>query len=130
MDAERLKTVPLFAGLSKKERATVARLADEIDVTAGEHLVDEGRFAHEFFAITEGNAEVVHDGAVVNSLGPGDFFGEIALVTMGRRTASVVAKTPMKLMVIFGPNFNALTLEIPDVKKQIDTAIQERCAGM
>ena len=130
MDAGSLKTIPLFADLSKHQRDTVARLADEVDVQQGEHLVDEGRFAHEFFAITDGRAEVVHDGKVINELGPGDFFGEIALVTMGRRTASVVAKTPMKLMVIFGPNFNTLTFEMPDVKKKIDAAIEERCANM
>jgi len=130
MDADRLKTVPLFAELSKHERATVARLADEVDVAKGQHLVEEGRFAHEFFAITEGEAEVTHEGRVLNELKPGDFFGEIALVTLGRRTASVVAKTPMKLVVIFGPNFNSLRFELPDVKKQIDAAIEERCANM
>lgn len=130
MDADRLKTIPLFAELSKHERATVAHLADEIDVAQGEHLVDEGRFAHEFFAIIEGQAEVTHEGRVLSELGPGDFFGEIALVTMGKRTASVVAKTPMKVVVIFGPSFNSLRSDLPDLKKQIDAAIEERCASL
>ena len=80
--------------------------------------------------IEDGKADVVHEGKVVNQLGPGDFFGEIALVTMGRRTASVVATSPMKVVVIFGPNFSDLTLHMPDVKKKIDQAIEERCAQM
>jgi CRP/FNR family cyclic AMP-dependent transcriptional regulator len=130
MESDTLKQIPLFGALSKKERKAVARLADEVDVPEGEHLVEEGRFAHEFFAISDGSAEVIHEGKVINELGPGDFFGEIALITLGRRTASVVAKTPMKVVVIFGPNFNALNAEMPEIKKRIDAAIQARCAEM
>ena len=130
MDASNLRAIPLFADLSKNQLALAARLADEIKIPAGEHLVDEGRFAHEFFAISEGRAEVQHGGATIAELGPGDFFGEIALVTMGRRTASVVAATPMKLVVIFGPNFNALTDELPALKTKIDAAIEARCANL
>ncbi|MCI0346632.1 MAG: cyclic nucleotide-binding domain-containing protein, partial [Chloroflexi bacterium] len=104
MDAARMKTIPLFAALSDKDRTRVAQLADEVDVKAGDHLVDEGRFAHEFFVIEEGEADVVHGGQSLATLGPGDFFGEIALIKTERRTASVVAKTPMKLVVMFGPN--------------------------
>jgi CRP/FNR family transcriptional regulator, cyclic AMP receptor protein len=130
MDADRLKRIPLFAELSHKQLERAARLADEIDVGEGEHLVDEGRLAHEFFAIEDGKAEVLHESKVIGELGPGDFFGEIALVTMGRRTASVVAKSPMKVVVIFGPNFNSLADDLPQVKQKIDQAIAERCASM
>src|SRR5437763_1100789 len=127
MDASNLRAIPLFADLSKKLLALAARIADEINITPGEHLVDEGRLAHEFFAISEGRAEVQHGGATIAELGPGDFFGEIALVTMGRRNASVVAATPMKLVVIFGPNFISLRDELPDLKKKIDAVIEARC---
>ena len=130
MDVRELKRIPLFAELPRKQLKQAARLADEVEVAEGTHLVDEGRFAHEFFVIEDGKADVVHEGKVVNQLGPGDFFGEIALVTMGRRTASVVATSPMKVVVIFGPNFSDLTLHMPDVKKKIDQAIEERCAQM
>jgi voltage-gated potassium channel len=130
MDAKELKEIPLFAGLSKRELAAAARLSDAITVPAGEHIVDEGKFAHEFFAIIDGTAEVQHEGKTVAELGPGDFFGEIALVTLARRTASVVAKTPMTLLVIFGPNFSSLRYDFPDVKTKIDAAIAERCASM
>jgi CRP/FNR family cyclic AMP-dependent transcriptional regulator len=130
MDVKELKRIPMFADLPRKQLAMAARLADELAVEQGAHLVDEGQFAHEFFVIEDGTADVVHDEKVLAQLGPGDFFGEIALVTMGRRTASVVAASPMKLIVIFGQNFNELTATMPDVKEKIDQAIEKRCAQL
>ena len=130
MDTTRLKSVPLFASLADKELKQVAHLADEVDVPEGQHLVDEGRFAHEFFVIEDGTAEVQHEGKTVATLGAGDFFGEIALIRTDRRTASVVAKTPMKLIVIFGPNFRAMASDMPRVAEKINDAIEERCKEM
>jgi len=126
MDTERLKQISLFASLPEKQLKLAAQLADEVEVKDGQHLVDEGRFAHEFFVIEEGTAEVVHDGKVVATLGPGDFFGEIALIKTERRTASVLAKTPMKLIVIFGPNFRSLASDLPAVQAKIDAAVEQR----
>src|SRR6266540_4293541 len=122
MNVGDVKTIPLFALLTEKEQKHVAQLADEIAVPAETHLVDEGKFAHEFFVIVDGSAEVVHDGKTVATLGPGDFFGEMALLATERRTASVIAKTPMKLVVIFGPNFRSLTGELPEVSERINEA--------
>jgi CRP/FNR family transcriptional regulator, cyclic AMP receptor protein len=130
MDTSRLKSIPLFASLSDKELKQVAKLADEVDVAAGQHLVDEGRFAHEFFVIEDGEAEVQHGGQSVATLGPGDFFGEVALIRTDRRTASVVAKTPMQLIVVFGPNFRAMASDMPSVHEKINDAIEERCKDM
>jgi cAMP-dependent protein kinase regulator/CRP/FNR family cyclic AMP-dependent transcriptional regulator/cGMP-dependent protein kinase 2 len=126
MDIEKVKAIPLFALLSEKEQKMVAHLADEVDAPAGMHLVDEGKFAHEFFVILEGTADVVHDNKVVATLGPGDFFGEIALMAAERRNASVIAKEPMRLVVIFGPNFRSLAGDLPEVSKRIDEAIKAR----
>ena len=92
MDAKSLERVPLFAGLSHKDREKIARWADSIDLPAGKHLLDQGRLPHEFFVIVEGEVEVLHDGQRLATLGPGDFFGEIALIEHGRRTASVVPR--------------------------------------
>src|ERR1051326_5240166 len=119
MDAARLKEIPLFSQLPEKQLKTAAQLADEVEVKEGTRLVDEGRFAHEFFVIEDGTADVVHDGTTVAALGPGDFFGEIALIKTERRTASVVAKTPMKLVVIFGPNFRSMASDLPAVQAKI-----------
>ena len=130
MDAQRLKSIPLFATLHEKELKKVAQLADEVEVPAGAHLADEGRFAHEFFVIEDGQSEVVHDGKTVAELGPGDFFGEIALIKTERRTASVIAKTPMKLIVMFGPNFRSVASDLPAVAEKINGAIEERCEDL
>jgi CRP/FNR family transcriptional regulator, cyclic AMP receptor protein len=126
MDAARLKSIPLFAGLSEREREQVARWADELDVPAGKHLVDEGRFAHEFFVIEEGTAEVRHGDQKLTELGPGDFFGEIALVEHLRRTASVIATSPMRTIVMFGREFSQMESEMPSVAARIRQAIEER----
>lgn len=126
MDVASVKRIPLFALLSEKDQRKVAQLADEVDVAAGTHLVDEGKFAHEFFVIEDGDAEVVHDGKTVATLTSGDFFGEIALLAAERRNASVIAKTPMKLIVIFGPNFRSLEGELPEIHERVQEAIKLR----
>jgi CRP/FNR family transcriptional regulator, cyclic AMP receptor protein len=126
MNAAGLKSIPLFAELSEREREQVARWADELDVPAGKHLVDEGRFAHEFFVIEEGTAEVRHGDEKLTDLGPGDFFGEIALVEHQRRTASVIATSPMRTIVMFGRDFRQMEAEMPSVAARIRQAIEER----
>jgi CRP-like cAMP-binding protein len=128
MDADHLKAVPLFESLSEGERRQVAHWADEIEVQAGYHLVDQGAFAHEFFVILEGTAEVKKDGERLTELGPGDFFGEIALLGSERRTASVVATSPMRLVVMFGRDFRQMEHSMPEVHGRIQDAIQERMA--
>lgn len=126
MDPARLKSIPLFAELSEREREQVARWADELDVPEGKHLVDEGKFAHEFFVIEEGTADVIHEGQKLTELGPGDFFGEIALVEHMRRTASVVATSPMRTIVMFGRDFGQMEAEMPSVAARVRQAIEER----
>jgi CRP/FNR family transcriptional regulator, cyclic AMP receptor protein len=127
MDESRLRAIPLFAGLKKKERRAVAQQADEVDVEAGCHLVREGEFAYEFFAIEEGTAEVTREGGHVADLGPGDFFGEIGLMEPDReRTASVVATSPMQVIVMTGPDFRRVSREMPHVAAQIQEAIHHR----
>jgi CRP/FNR family transcriptional regulator, cyclic AMP receptor protein len=126
VDQARLRSIPLFAELSDHERQRVARWADEVDVPEGKHLVDEGRFPHEFFVIEEGTAEVRQGDRKIAELGPGDFFGEIALVEQQRRTASVIATTPLRTIVMFGRDFNQMEDEMPSVAARIRQAIEER----
>jgi CRP/FNR family transcriptional regulator, cyclic AMP receptor protein len=128
VDAKRLVEIPLFAGLSKRERAQVARWADEIDEPAGYHLVDQGTFAHEFFVLLEGTVEVRQDGRHVADLGPGEFFGEIALVEQERRTATVAATTPVRAIVMHAREFGAMRVEMPAVADRIEAAVRERLA--
>jgi CRP-like cAMP-binding protein len=126
VDPSRLKSIPLFAELSDHDRAQVARWADELDVPEGKHLVDQGRFAHEFFVIEEGTADVRKGDERLTELGPGDFFGEIALIDRDRRTASVIATSPMRTIVMFGRDFRQMEDQMPSVAARIRQAIEER----
>jgi CRP/FNR family transcriptional regulator, cyclic AMP receptor protein len=128
VEAKRLEAVPLFAGLTRREREQVARWADEIDEPAGFHLVDQGTFAHEFFVLLEGAVEVRKDDEHLTDLGPGDFFGEIALVGRDRRTATVTATTPVRAIVMHSREFGAMRGAMPAVCDRIQTAIRERLA--
>jgi voltage-gated potassium channel len=119
MDAERLRQLPLFADLPNKQLERVATWADEVELPAGKQLIEQGAFAHEFFLITEGTAEVLHDGRRLGDLGPGDFFGEIALLEGHRRTASVVTTSPMRVVVMFSREFDAMDRELPEVAERI-----------
>jgi CRP-like cAMP-binding protein len=126
MDAHELEVVPLFAGLTKKERQQVAQHADVVDLPKGYHLVDEGAFAHEFFVLLDGNVEVTQDGKHLADLGPGDFFGEVALVEHDRRTASVMASTPITAIVMHQRDFDMMQRELPHVAEKIHAAVHER----
>lgn len=126
MDAKSLERVPLFAGLSAKAREKIARWADSIDLPAGRHLLEEGRLPHEFFVILEGEVEVTHEGERLATLGPGEFFGEIALIQHGRRTASVVTTEPSTLAVMSPASFVAMRREMPEVTDRVDEAIRQR----
>jgi CRP-like cAMP-binding protein len=128
VDANDLKRVPLFAELSKKERNYVASHADVVDLPAGYHLVDQGAFAHEFFVLLEGAVEVTQDGKHLTVLGPGDFFGEVALVERDRRTASVVASTRISAIVMHQRDFDQMQRDLPHVAETIHAAVHERSA--
>jgi CRP/FNR family cyclic AMP-dependent transcriptional regulator len=126
MDSKRLEGVVVFSGLSKKELGKLMRWTDEVSVPEGHVLANEGQFAHEFFVIEEGSAEVMQNGERIAELGPGDFFGEIGLLETERRTASVVATTPMQLIVMFQREFKQMEREMPGVAEQIRSAIRAR----
>ena len=126
MDEARLQAIPLFAGLGRKERRSVARQADEVDVEAGRYLVREGEFAYEFFAIEEGTAEVRRGDQYLAELAPGDFFGEMGLIGNVTRSASVIATSPLSVMVLTGSAFRQIDRDMPAVAKQIRKAIEER----
>lgn len=124
MDADALKSVPLFEGLSRKERQHVAELMDEVDVEEGRHLIDEGRLGWEFFVVESGEVEVTAKGEKLANLGPGSFFGELALMDEERRTATVVATGPTRLIVMTAPVFNRLQGEFPEVAVRIQEAVR------
>ena len=126
MDASRLDGIRLFSGLSKKELGQLARHMDELTVREGDELATEGRFAHEFFVIEDGAAEVIQGGERIAELGPGDFFGEIGLLETERRTATVRATSEMEVIVMFAPDFKKMEREQPAVADRIRSAIRAR----
>ena len=126
MQEQNVLSIPLFAGLSRKERQTIAQRADELDFEEGRHLVREGEFAYEFFVIREGTAEVTHDGKHLADLAPGDFFGEQALMGGVRRNASVVTTSPIKVVVMTPQLFRQTKRELPAVCQRITEAVEER----
>jgi CRP/FNR family cyclic AMP-dependent transcriptional regulator len=126
VETRKLAGIGFFSGLSKKELDKLAQWTDEIDVPTGTELAAEGRFAHEFFVIEEGAATVTQGGNRIAELGPGDFFGEIGLIETERRTATVSATTPMRLIVMFQREFKQIEREMPDLADRIRAAIRAR----
>ena len=110
---EHLRSVQLFSAASKKELSLLGKASDEISVEAGHELVKEGSIGHEFFLILDGQAKVKMKGRTVASLGPGQYFGELALLDKGPRNATVVAETPMTLVVLGQREFAAVIDEVP-----------------
>jgi len=126
MDEQTVLSIPLFAGLSKQERQTIAQHADELSFEEGRHLVREGEFPYEFFILEAGSADVTHNGERLAELGPGDFFGEMALVDRTRRNASVVATSPITVVVMTGQAFRQMKRELPAVCERITREVEER----
>jgi CRP-like cAMP-binding protein len=122
--AELIRTIPLFAACTTAELAQVAAIADEIDLRAGKQLATENASGQEFVVVVDGTADVLQDGSPINTIGPGEFFGEIALVTGQPRTASVVATSPVHALVIEGHAFQRLLADAPAIRAKVELAAE------
>ena len=129
MDPDRLAAIPLFAGLSPAELQTVSSLAHEHEIQAGQTVLSEGDFGHSIFAVEAGTGDVVSAGQTIGVVGPGQVIGEIAVLASGRRTASIVATSPMKLISLFKRDVWALEEQAPDVTLKLRTLLDERTAA-
>ncbi len=109
---EHLAAVPLFSACSKKDLELVAKRADDVKVDAGAQLVAEGATGTEFFVVVEGTATVSRHGKRVATIGPGGFFGDLALLDRAPRNATVTADTPMELVVLGQREFTSLLEEV------------------
>lgn len=125
---ELMREVPLFSTLSKRELAAVASVADEIDLREGKELIREGARGSEFFVLLEGTADVRKGKRKIRSLGAGDFFGEIALIAHTPRTATVVATSPMRALVITDRSFKSVLERLPAIQVKVLQALAERLA--
>src|SRR5262245_56838643 len=110
---ERLSHVPAFADLSAEELGWIARCFEPKDASAGTALMLEGASGYSFFVIERGTVEVARGGEMLEELGPGDFFGEAAILTGERRNATVTASSDVTLLVLFGTEFRVLESELP-----------------
>lgn len=124
--AESLGRAPLFADLSKDERAQLAKATEDLEVEVGRVLCREGELAQEFFVIIEGEAEVTKDGEHLSKLGDGDFFGEIALIVDIPRTATVTASSPLRFFVLSRQSFWGMMDQMPGVERKILRALARR----
>jgi CRP-like cAMP-binding protein len=116
---EQLATVPLLSSFSKRELTKVARAADEVHVAAGRTVVEQGHVGHECFVILDGQATVTVDSKKIASFGPGDHFGELALLDGGPRTATVTATTDLDLLVLGQRQFLGLLEELPALARKM-----------
>jgi CRP-like cAMP-binding protein len=122
---QQLRSVPLFGGCTDKELAFIASRTDEVDLPASKVLTEKGRSGGDFFIILEGQAEVDADQGK-RTLGPGDFFGEIALIDNGPRTATVRAMTPMRCLVLGHAQFRDVLHQNGEIAVKILRAVTER----
>jgi len=121
-----IANVPLFSRCSKGELRRIAKLADEVDLRPGKVLTREGTRGREFFVLLEGTADVRSDSRLLPSLGPGDFFGEIALVDNGPRTATVRSATPMRMLVLGHAQFRDVLHQNGEIAVKILRAVTQR----
>ena len=126
---ERLKAVEQLSDCTPAQLEEVARLAERIQVAKDEVLTREGRIGHEFFLILAGTAAVTQKGRRVNTLGPGDFFGELAALNPGPRNATVTALSELDVLII-GPREYTAMAEIPGFRDALLRSMARRLRTM
>ena len=123
---ESIKTVPLFATCDDREIERLGMLVEEVELPAGRVLFNEGETAQELFIILSGQVRVERKGVVLATRGPGEFFGEIALVAEGARTATATCLTSCRLLVLGHRDFHSLMDEFPSLKMRVLETLARR----
>lgn len=121
-----LKRVPLFEGCSREELAQVALLADELNLPDGYDLTHQGSAGADLVVFIEGEADVIRDGNLVAGIGPGQFVGEIALVTGQPRTATVRTRGVARVLALDTREFRKLMGDVPSIQAHVLTAVALR----
>jgi CRP-like cAMP-binding protein len=124
--ADALARAPFFAGLSRGELLELAKVTEDMEVDEGRALTREGQSGSEFFVIVDGEVSVTKNEQEIRKLGPGDFFGEIALIEDTPRTATVIAKTPLRFFVLTRQAFRSLLAHQPELQQKVLDALEER----
>lgn len=126
MDAADLATVPLFSELSDADRIRLADQMKEVRLPEGAELIEQGDLSYKFFVLLEGNALVERSGRHLADLGPGDFFGEMGILGKQRRTAEVLATSPVRLAVMASWDLRSLLEEHPKIRYLVERVADER----
>jgi CRP-like cAMP-binding protein len=121
-----LASIPLFSSLGAGELDELATWFEPKTAAEGMRLCGEGAAGYSFFVLVDGSAAVTSDGTELAMLGPGDFFGEVAILDGGRRTATVTATSPARLLVLFGTEFRQLQRAHPAIAAQLEAAAAKR----
>ena len=123
---ELLRNIPLFADFDHHHLERLGMLTEEVDVPAGKVLIRQGDTGDDLMILVSGQVGVERNGERINQLGPGDFFGEIALIQRGPRTATCMAEGPTRLLVVNHRDFHALMEEFPAVATQVLMTLAQR----
>jgi CRP-like cAMP-binding protein len=127
MDYKRLEGLAPFAGLTDGERRMLAGVLDERHFAAGEDIVTQGDYGYEFMVIEEGSVDVLHNGEKVDTMGPGDFFGELAVISAGgQRNATIRATSPVTILSLTAHYMREVRSRMPRIGEQIDAAAAAR----
>jgi CRP-like cAMP-binding protein len=123
---ERLSHVQLFSACDRRELSRIAQLAEEVEVPSGRVLIRRGDPGREAFVISDGRAKATVPGKKSALLGPGDCFGEMALLDGAPRTATVTAESDMQLLVLGSREFSTLIEDVPAIGRRVLAAVAER----
>jgi CRP-like cAMP-binding protein len=121
-----LRRTPLFGSCSRRELIQVARAADEVDFVDGRTLIKEGAVGREFFVLIDGSVDVRRKGRKIDALGPGDYFGEVALITDKPRNATVTTTSHVRALVLTKQSFRQLLAQNPALSLKVLHAVGER----
>jgi CRP-like cAMP-binding protein len=128
VDTRRIAAFPVFADLPAAELDELAAAMSELEVDAGTKVITLDDYGTAIYFVDQGEADVFTDAGETQSLGPGDAFGEIALVLTGQRTATVVARTPMRLLSLSGQDFERIRARVPELERTLRRLGLERAS--
>src|SRR5262245_48743584 len=129
LDAAQLKRIPLFADASDDELKRVALFAESREIPEGQVVIEEGEYSRELLAIEDGEAEVTRNGEHIAYLGPGDIFGEAGMLSDEMRSATVTAKTRLRVISLRHFEVKRLQKDAPDVYARIERLVEERASS-
>jgi CRP-like cAMP-binding protein len=120
VDTSRIAAFSVFADLPAAELDELAGAMSEVEVEAGANVLTLDDYGTAIYFIEQGEAAVLTDGGEeAKALGPGDTFGEIALLLTGQRTATVAARTPMRLISLSGQDFERIRARVPELERSL-----------